>query len=127
MNLLLDTSVVLSIATGSRALGATAHAAIRDGRRMVLVSAASAWEMAIKSALGKLDAPSDYLAMLAHYRFVPLDITSEHALAVSELPHHHRDPFDRILIAQARTEGLTLVTHDRAFVAYDVAVMMASA
>ena len=82
--------------------------------------------MAIASALGELDAPGDYLAMLAHCRFVPLDITSERALAVSELPRQHRDPIDRMLIAQARTEGLTLVTHDRALVAYEVAVMTAS-
>ena len=83
--------------------------------------------MAITSTLGELDAPGDYLAMLAHCRFVPLDITSERALAVSELPHQHRDPLDRMLIAQARSEGLTLVRHDRACVAYDVPVLMASA
>ena len=112
-------------APGSRTLATEAHTASEDGRGMVLASAASVWELTIKSALGKLDAPSDYLAMLANYRFVPLDITSDHALALSELPHYHRDPYDRMLIGQARTEGLTLVTYDRALSAYDVAVMMA--
>ncbi|MDZ7799724.1 MAG: type II toxin-antitoxin system VapC family toxin [Trueperaceae bacterium] len=70
-------------------------------------------------------APRDYLAMLAHYRFTPLDVTSEHALAVGNLPNHHRDPFDRMLVAQARTEGLTVVTHDPAVMPYDVSTITA--
>jgi PIN domain nuclease of toxin-antitoxin system len=120
LNLLLDTNVLLWIAAGEDVLGPASKTAISDGRNLVFASAASAWEIAIKSRLGKLEAPTDYLAMLAHYRFLPLDVTSEHALAVRDLPDLHRDPFDRMLVAQAREEGLTIVTHDRAVRQYDV-------
>jgi len=125
VSLLLDTHVLLWIAAGEDVLGRRARTAIADARRPVFVSAASAWEIAIKSALGKLDAPEDYLAMLEHYRFTSLDVTSEHALAVRELPNCHRDPFDRMLVAQARTETLTVVTHDPAVMQYDVQVIAA--
>lgn len=126
MNLLLDTHVLLWIATGEDLLGRRARRAIEDGRTLVFVSAASAWEIAIKSRLGTLDAPDDFVAMLEHYRFTPLDVTSEHALAVRDLPLHHRDPFDRMLVAQARSEGLMLVTGDARLRAYDVPVLEAA-
>lgn len=125
MSLLLDTHVLLWIAAGEDMLAHEAKAAIEDGRRLVFVSAASAWEIAIKSRLGKLDAPTDYMAMLQHYRFLPLDVTSQHALAVRELPDLHRDPFDRLLVAQARAERLTVVTRDRAIQRYDVPTVWA--
>lgn len=123
MNLLLDTHVVLWIANEDGRLSPDAMDAIADPTRVVFVSAASAWEVAIKSALGKLAIPGDWEAMLAHYRFEPLDITAQHALAIRDLPAIHRDPFDRMLVAQARVERLVLVSHDAAIRAYDVPVL----
>ncbi|MBW6456530.1 MAG: type II toxin-antitoxin system VapC family toxin [Trueperaceae bacterium] len=120
MNLLLDTHVLLWIAAGSGELGPRAAAAIAEGHRCVFVSAVTAWEITIKAALGRIDAPRDYLEMLDHYRFTPLDVTTAHALAVRDLPLHHRDPFDRMLVAQARLEGLALVTGNAHLAAYDL-------
>ena len=123
MNLLLDTHVVLWAFDDSPKLSTQARQAITDGNNLVFVSAVTAWEIAIKRALGKLEAPGDYLQELQLHRFTPLDITSEHALAVEHLPPHHSDPFDRLLIAQAKLEDLTLVTHDRWMEAYGVAIL----
>ncbi len=92
-----------------------------DGRNVVFVSAATAWEIAIKRALGKLTTPEDaYMAELHAHRFTPLNITTEHALAVEKLPPHHIDPFDRMLVAQAQEEQLTLVTRDKRLGLYSV-------
>lgn len=88
-----------------------------------LVSAASLWEIAIKKALGKLETPDDLPARVQDLGFELLPIEPEHAWAVRELPHHHRDPFNRLLIAQARAERLVLLTADPAFEAYDVEVI----
>ena len=90
---------------------------------LVYVSAASAWEGTIKAALGKLRLPGPFSVGVAESRFEQLPVTFEHAEAVAELPGHHRDPFDRLLIAQARCEGLVVVTHDQRFRAYDVPVL----
>lgn len=101
------------------------RAAISDGKNLVFVSAAAAWEIVIKSMLGKLDIPSNLEAALAANRFEQLPITIPHSLAVANLPHIHNDPFDRLLIAQAKVEGLTLVTGDEQIKKYDVAIMEA--
>ena len=101
-------------------------AAVRDRIRsaeIVCVSAASAWEIAIKSALGKITATGTLAAALEDYGFDALPITVAHADAVRTLPPHHRDPFDRLLVAQARIEDLTIVSRDPAFRAYDVALV----
>lgn len=127
MNLLLDTHVVLWIANNDARLYSETLDAIADPTRIVFVSAASAWESAIKSSLGKLVIPDDWEAMLTHYRFEPLDITARHALAIRDLPAIHRDPFDRMLIAQARLDRLVLVSGDSAIAAYDVPVLSPSA
>ena len=82
------------------------------------MSAATAWEIVIEKALGKLDAPDNLDEVLRECRFAPLPITIAHALAVKSLPMRHRDPFDRMLIAQARTEGMTVVTRDPKVLAY---------
>ena len=124
-SLLLDTHVLLWIASRDARLGPSASAAIRDGRRLVFVSAATAWEIAIKRGLGKLEAPKNYLALLDFYRFLPLDVTTEHALTVETLEDHHLDPFDRMLVAQARVEDLTLVSHDARLAAYGVSYLEA--
>ena len=123
MNLLLDTHVVLWVFANEPALSVEARAAIRDGRNQVYVSAATAWEISIKKALGKLRAPPSFLEALQRYRFTPLSITMEHALAVEALPHIHHDPFDWMLIAQATVERLTLVTRDRHIAKYEVRLL----
>ncbi len=89
----------------------SARNAIGDGKNTVYVSAAVVWEIAIKRVLGKLDAP-DLSAAMAANRFLPLPVTIAHALAVEAPPAHHRDPLDRLLIAQARHEGFKFVSRD---------------
>lgn len=124
MNLLLDTHAFLWAIDNDPRLSHKAREAIVNGHNMVFVSAATAWEIAIKKAIGKLKVPDgDYLEELKLHRFTPLDITTEHALAVENLPPHHRDPFDRMLVAQARVESLTLVTRDPQIMAYAVQVI----
>lgn len=123
MRLLLDTHVLLWALTDDRRLAPEARAAISDGRNAVFVSAASAWEITIKRALGKLRAPSDLALQLREARFEDLDVSVDHALAVGDLPDHHRDPFDRLLVAQATVAGLTLVTHDPQIQRYDIAIL----
>lgn len=123
MNLLLDTHTFLWAVDNHPNLSPDARAAITDGNNMVFVSAATAWEISIKKAIGKLTIPEgSYLDELSAHRFTPLDITTEHALAVEHLPHHHKDPFDRLLIAQAQIENLTLVTRDPRIKQYAVQV-----
>ena len=125
MILSLDTHVLLWWLADDVTLSQTIRATISDGKNLMFVSVAAAWEMVIKSALGKLDIPSDLEAALTANRFQPLPITIPHALAVVDLPHHHNDPFDRLLIAQAKVEGLTLVTRDGQNKNYDVSIMEA--
>lgn len=113
MNLLLDTHAFLWAISDVPKLSETARIALQDGNNLVFVSAATAWEIAIKKAIGKLRVPTgSYLDELKVHRFTPLDITTEHALAVEQLPLYHNDPFDRLLIAQAQIEKLILVTGD---------------
>ena len=125
MNLLLDTHTVIWALADHPTLSAEARKVITCGKNLVFVSAASAWEIAIKKRLGKLKAPDNYLAELLAHRFTPLYITSAHALAVEHLPDLHRDPFDRILIAQAKLEKLTLVTRDAQIPRYGIPIVIA--
>lgn len=92
---------------------------------IVFVSAASAWEAAIKISLGRLDLPDTIEAGVTASGFEKLLITFSHAERAAGLPPHHRDPFDRMLVAQAQAEGLTLVTHDRLLQTYDVEIFWA--
>ncbi|MCP4361772.1 MAG: type II toxin-antitoxin system VapC family toxin [Chloroflexi bacterium] len=124
MNLLLDTHAFLWAIDDNPKLSQRARAAIVDGNNVVFVSAATAWEISIKKGIGKLKVPQgDYLEELRLHRFTPLNITTEHALAIDGLPHHHKDPFDRMLVAQAKVENLTLVTHDPKLKAYTVKIL----
>jgi PIN domain nuclease of toxin-antitoxin system len=91
----------------------------------VFVSAASAWEVAIKISAGRLELPDTVEAGVLASGFEKLLITFAHAERVASLPPHHRDPFDRLLVAQAQAEGLTLVTHERVLEAYDVEILWA--
>jgi PIN domain nuclease of toxin-antitoxin system len=125
MTLLLDTHVLLWWLEDPRKLSRQAKKAIQDGANRVYVSAAVAWEIAIKKSLGKLDAPDDLEAMLDSNRFLSLPVTIPHALAVLGLPEHHRDPFDRMLVAQALHEGFRLVTRDQEIAKYGVATIIA--
>ncbi len=122
MNLLLDTHTLLWWLAG-RPLADDARDRIADAGTLVAVSAASIWEAAIKASLGKLRVPSSLADAVVDNGFEPLAISLAHAEAAGALPPHHRDPFDRMLIAQARAEGLTIVTRDPAFDAYEVAVL----
>jgi PIN domain nuclease of toxin-antitoxin system len=90
---------------------------------LVFVSVATAWEAAIKAALGRLELPDTVEAGVLASGFEKLLITFSHAEHAARLPPHHRDPFDRMLVAQAQAEGLTLVTHDRLLEPYDVEIL----
>ena len=125
MNLLLDTHALLWWLKDDGTLSAAARAAIRDGANSVHVSAATAWEIAVKRALGKLDTADNIEGALSANGFEALPITVAHALAAGALPTHHSDPFDRMLVAQAQLEGLTIVTRDKRIMAYRVAVLAA--
>jgi PIN domain nuclease of toxin-antitoxin system len=131
VNLLLDTQALLWWKEGSRKLGRRARRAIETEATTVRVSAASAWEIAIKVRAGRLKLTEPlHLWMpvrLEREGFLMSSVAVEHAAAVALLPDHHQDPFDRLLIAQARAEGLTIVTSDAAFDAYDVKVLDARA
>ena len=124
MRLLLDTHVLLWWLAESPKLPKTIKARIAEAE-IVYVSAASVWEMAIKAAIGKLDAPDDLEEQLPQHRFEQLPVSVSHALAVAKLPHHHADPFDRMLVAQASFESLTLVTADPQLAVYGVPVLRA--
>lgn len=125
MKLLLDTHVLLWWLDDPQVLGTKAARAIADGGNTVFVSAAAAWEIAIKKALGKLVAPDNLVDVMAQERFLALPITIAHALAVASLPAIHQDPFDRIQVAQAQIEKLTLVTRDAITMEYPVRVLQA--
>lgn len=120
--LLVDTHAVLWWLTDDPALPPTARDAIADPTREPLVSAASLWEIAIKRSLGKLTAPDDLPDQIAGEGFACLPVSPAHAWRVRDLPWHHRDPFDRLLIAQALFERLPIVTTDAHFDAYGVDV-----
>lgn len=120
--LLLDTHVFLWWRGNDRRLRAAARAAIAKAD-VVLVSAASAWEAAIKAQLGKLELPDSFEAGVVESGFEKLAIGFTHAEYAARLPLHHRDPFDRMLVAQALVEGLALVTHDRRIEPYAVEIV----
>ncbi len=125
MNLLLDTHALIWALEDNPTLSPAARAAIIDGRNMVFVSAATVWEIAIKRALGKLNAPDNLLEELEKHRFTPLDISAIHADQAGRLPPIHQDSFDRMLIAQAQVERLVLVTRDASIRQYAVQCLVA--
>ena len=125
MNLLLDTHVLLWWLDDHPGLSPAAKSVIANGENVVFVSAATIWEIRIKEALGKLKLPRNFRAVLDEQPFEMLDITAEHAHAIVKLPAHHRDPFDRMLIAQTQVEKLTLVTGDEQIKRYKVSVLSA--
>ena len=124
MRLLLDTHALLWWLDGDRRLSLKARRAIANQSNAILVSAASAWEITTKARLGKLpgaaDVAADVAACVAAQGFLSLDITLLHAQRAGSLSGTHRDPFDRMLIAQSQIEDVALVTDDEAFDSFDV-------
>ena len=122
MRLLLDTHVLLWWRANSRLLSQRARAAITDAENEILISIASLWEIVIKRTLGKLRFPDDLEVVLREEKFGLLVITFRHLQVLEILPSLHRDPFDRVLLAQSASEGIPLVTNDRALSAYQAAI-----
>ena len=126
MKCLLDTSVWLWSLTTLERLNDKARDLLSNGEDEFYLSAASSWEIVIKAALGKLRLPepaASYIPRrMARQGIRPLSVTHIHVLAISDLPLHHSDPFDRLLIAQARAEGMTILTADLAFEPYEVEI-----
>lgn len=125
--LLLDTHAFLWWLADSPELGATARGLIGDGGNLVFVSAATGWEIGIKRALGKLDAPSGLDEAVVAEGFEHLPVTFLHGERAGALPPHHRDSFDRMLVAQAQIEGLELVSADSRMSLYSVSRLPADA
>ncbi len=98
---------------------------IIDGNNIVFVSSATVWEIAIKKSIGKLDVPDNLIEEIELHRFTPLPMSYAHAQLVANLPYIHKDPFDRILIAQALLERLTLITRDELIMEYEVKTIRA--
>lgn len=124
MKLLLDTHILIWWPAGSPRLGAKAQAVIAAGETELFVSAASWWELSIKRAIGRFDADLDLMRRALREREVGLlPVTFDHAEAAAMLPAHHGDPFDRMLVAQASLEGLSLLTRDKKLSPYGPMVL----
>lgn len=120
MKLLLDTHAALWWLAGDERVGEEAAAQLLDDTNQVLLSAAVVWEVAIKRSLGKLQAPDDFATILLGAGVHALAVSVAHAARVDQLPWHHRDPFDRLLVAQAAVEQAALVSRDDRLGAYGV-------
>jgi len=125
MKLLVDTHALIWWLRDDPKLGANSRRALDDAQTIVYVSAASAWEIAIKHALGKLPIGDDLAEQLAQAGFIELPISIADGLTAGALPRIHADPFDRMIIAQAQRLGLTVVTDDAKIDRYDIDVMRA--
>jgi PIN domain nuclease of toxin-antitoxin system len=123
LKLLLDTHAALWWLSADPRFGATAEGHLTDATNQVLLSAVVVWEVALKRSLGKLRAPGDLAPTLLGSGAVPLPLDLHHAAAVEQLPWHHRDPFDRLLVAQATVERAALVSRDAALAAYGITVV----
>jgi PIN domain nuclease of toxin-antitoxin system len=123
MKLLLDTHILLWWLSEASRLSPTEIDLITDSDNFIFVSAATAWEIAVKKMIGKLEAPDDLPAALAVNNFLELPITIEHSQKLYKLPLHHNDPFDRIMIAQAISEDLTFMTRDAKIALYDIRIV----
>ena len=123
MNILLDTHILIWWLNDDSKLPEIIRSKIADGNNLVFYSAVSIWEIRIKEALGKIELPDDFFNVLLAQKFESIDMTTEHANKLKDLPLFHRDPFDRMLITQAKSENLTLITADSAFQQYDVSLM----
>jgi PIN domain nuclease of toxin-antitoxin system len=125
VKLLLDTHVFLWWLDEPKTLSDLARLEIADPRNAVFVSAVCIQEIVLKQALHRLECTDPIIPLVGANRFTPLPITLEHAQAMRDLPPLHKDPFDRQLVAQARVEGMTLVTRDRVLAGYGILVLEA--
>lgn len=126
MTVLLDTHMLIWLWSGDKRFSKSDRDLFSDPEVVGVISVASIWELSIKESIGKLDlevSVEQLLAPLLDFGFTVLPVNAAHALAVSKLPLHHRDPFDRILIAQAKTEGMHLLTIDPHFAQYDLQLL----
>jgi len=127
VRILVDTQCWIWMLAAPERFAPSTRQLLQDPSTELLVSAASIWEVAIKSGLGKLTLPGAPQAvvpeMMERSRVTSLPVLASHAVRVASLPHHHRDPFDRMLVAQAQLEGLPILTADRALAAYEVEVL----
>lgn len=127
MKILLDTRIALWAITDSPRLADSAKVQILNAQNSIWVSTASVWEIAIKHSLGRREMPLNTHQALDYFRstgYQILPIYPEHTLAISDLPNHHQDPFDRLLIAQAMTEPMRLMTHDSQIAKYGNLILM---
>ena len=125
MRLLLDTHVVVWALSEPKRLAGRAQRAIEDSKNDVFVSVVSPWELAVKGPRQGLHTPDDLEPQLEQRRFEVLPILLRHTEPIESMPRHHGDPFDRMLVAQAVTEGLTIVTADRKLTNYQVSLLPA--
>jgi PIN domain nuclease of toxin-antitoxin system len=123
VRLLVDSHAFLWWSEALPALGRAAYRAIADPTNEVLISMAALWELTIKASSGKLSLPADLETMVASQGFAVLSITFPHLTRLAGLPRLHRDPFDRMIIAQGLSEGIPIATGDRVFAAYGVQVV----
>lgn len=123
MNLLLDTHILIWTLENNPVLSDNIRREIINGENMIFVSTASVWEISIKMSMGKLQVPDNLLEELDSHRFTLLNINFEHAQLAGKLPLIHKDPFDRMLIAQTILEKLTLVSNDQLIAQYDVKLL----
>ena len=124
MRYLLDTHTLLWARAAPDLLSGAALAILESADNVLYLSIVSLWECAIKSSIGKLDVPDDFYRTIAG-EYEILGIDASHVEACANLPMHHRDPFDRMLVAQARLGGLPLLTRDRDIAKYDVPIVIA--
>jgi PIN domain nuclease of toxin-antitoxin system len=127
LRLLLDSHILLWLMLDDPVVTPETWETLSSGEHEVLVSAVSVWELEVKRLKGTLVAPPDLLDRTEEAGFLLLDLTADQALDAARLPLHHRDPFDRLLVAQAQSEAATLVTHDDALAAYAVPIMRVGA
>ncbi len=125
MKLLLDTHALLWWFDDYTKLSQDAFRAIENIENEIFVSAATSWEIAIKKSIGKLEAPDNFEEELTRHDFTALGIDISHTLALIDLPFYHKDPFDRLIIAQAQIKGLTIVTCDKKFKQYNIPLITA--
>jgi PIN domain nuclease of toxin-antitoxin system len=120
LKLLLDTHILLWWLSNSPQLSPAEIEVIADPDNIVLVSAAAAWEISVKTMIGKLESPADLPAALVANNFLELPITIKHTQYLYQLPLHHHDPFDRMMIAQALSESLVFLTRDAKILLYPI-------
>ena len=123
MKYLLDTHIVLWWLTTPEKINKKAQKIIKDKSNVIYISSASIWEMAIKKSIGRLTLPHNLLEMIAIQSFKLLPISAEESLGVADLPMHHTDPFDRMLIMQAKLHDLIIITRDSKIAEYPAVVL----